>query len=166
MKKLLFLYDVVSARPTLTAEDFKNALPDVEVISLDGLLPSEDALTAVRQLCGEEKPDVIVGEGIGGLLAQQMHGYYKVLINPSFFLPNGMDSNNGDFISRQFVGVTDFDRENTYAFFNDEDARLIDYDLYHERYPIGVHYPSDKGFEPKYVMKLIVPLINELLKLN
>ena len=166
MKKLLFLFDVPSARITLTAEDFKNALPDVEVVSLDGLEPSEDALIAVHRLCDEEKPDVIIGEGIGGLLAQQMHGYHKILINPSFFLPNGSCSTNTDFIVHQFDEVTDFDRENTYAYFNDEDIRQFDYDKYYEHYPIAIHYPSGQGFEPKYVLKLIVPLINGLLKLK
>ena len=35
MKKILFLYDTASSRPTLTADDFHQVLPDVEIVSLD-----------------------------------------------------------------------------------------------------------------------------------
>lgn len=166
MKKILFLYDTASSRPTLTADDFHQVLPDVEIVSLDGLQPTADALTAVLRLCGEEKPDIVVGEGIGGMLAQQVHGYHKVLVNPSFFLPNGLCSGNEDFVAHQFDGITEFDKENTYAYFTDGDDLVVDYDLYHDYYPIGVHYPTGQGIEPKYVMKLIFPLVREILKLQ
>ena len=165
MKKLLFLNGMSPTGTAITADDFRTAFPEVEVIVLDDLGPIDTALSEVAETCENEHPDVIVGVGIGGMIAEQMHGFHKVLINPEFIFPQGTCSDSNKILDNQFKGITEFDKENTYAFISDEFNLMGDYQLYHDNYPIGVRYPGTVG-TPKYTLKLIVPLIRVILKLQ
>lgn len=165
MKKLLFLNGISPTGTTITADDFRAALPEAEVLVLDDLGPIDTALSEVAKMCENEHPDVIVGVGIGGMIAEQMHGFHKVLINPEFIFPHGTCSDSHHVLANQFKGITEFDKENTYAFISDEFNLMGDYQLYHDNYPIGVRYPGTVG-TPKYTLKLIVPLIRVILKLQ
>lgn len=165
MKKLLFLNGMSPTGTAITADDFRTAFPEVEVLVLDNLEPIDTALTEVAEICENEHPDVIVGVGIGGMIAEQMHGFQKVLINPEFIFPQGTCSDSNKILGNQFKGITEFDKENTYAFISDEFNLMGDYQLYHDNYPIGVRYPGTVG-TPKYTLKLIVPLIRVILQLQ
>lgn len=165
MKKLLFLNGMSPTGTAITADDFRTAFPEVEVIVLDDLGPIDTALSEVAETCENEHPDVIVGVGIGGMIAEQMHGFHKVLINPEFIFPQGTCSDSHQVLDNQFKGITEFDKENTYAFISDEFNLMGDYQLYHDNYPIGVRYPGTVA-TPKYALKLIVPLIRVILKLQ
>ena len=72
MKKLLFLNGMSPTGTAITADDFRTAFPEVEVIVLDDLGPIDTALSEVAETCENEHPDVIVGVGIGGMIAEQM----------------------------------------------------------------------------------------------
>ena len=120
MKKLLFFFFFFPKGTAITADDFRTAFPEVEVIVLDDLGPIDTALSEVAETCENEHPDVIVGVGIGGMIAEQMHGFHKVLINPEFIFPQGTCSDSNKILDNQFKGITEFDKENTYAFISDE----------------------------------------------
>lgn len=165
MKKLLFLNGIAPTGITITEDDFRAALPEAEIMALNDLEPTDTVLLKVTEQCNNEQPDVIVGVGIGGMIAEQMHGFQKILINPEFILPQGTCSDSHQVLANQFKGITEFDKENTYAFISDEFNLMGDYQLYHDNYPIGVRYPSTVG-TPKYTLKLIVPLIRVILKLQ
>ena len=165
MKKLLFLNGMSPTGTAITADDFRTAFPEVEVLVLDDLGPIDTALSEVSETCENEHPDVIVGVGIGGMIAEQMHGFYKVLINPEFIFPHGTCSDSNLILSNEFKEISEFDKENTYAFFRDDFGLVGDFQEYHDNYPIGVHYPNLDA-TPKYVLKLIVPLVREILNLQ
>ena len=54
------------------------------------------------------------------MIAEQMHGFQKILINPEFIFPQGTCSDSNQILDNQFKGITEFDIENTYAFISDE----------------------------------------------
>ena len=165
MKKLLFLNGSAPAMAEVTEDDLRKAFPEVDVKVHNCRQFSEEVCSAVRRIAEEEKPDLILGTDEGGTVAQKIRGYCKVLVNPSFFLPNGSCGSDLQQLLEQFNGVKDYDKENTYAFFADESAEVdINYNLYHKFYPIGIHYPSGSDTGQKFILKLIIPLIRELLK--
>lgn len=165
MKKLLFLNGSAPAMTEVSEDDLRRAFPDVDVKVHNCRQYSEGLYSEVRQIVEEEKPDLILGTDEGGTVAQRIRGYCKVLVNPSFFLPNGSCGSDLQQLLEQFNGVKDYDKENTYAFFDDESSEVeINYDLYHRFYPIGIHYPSGADTGQKFILKLIIPLIRELLK--
>ena len=65
----------------------------------------------LRQLCKEKKPQLVVGTSMGGMYAQQMHGYCKILVNPAFHVSEFMRKNLGihTFFSPRQDGVTQFE---------------------------------------------------------
>ena len=95
---------------------------------------------------------------MGAMYAQQMFGFRKICVNPSFNMStmskvmkagttypfqNGRKDGQKDFKitgqivknfnameRQQFKGITDFDRENTYGLFGTHDTTVNCYDLF------------------------------------
>ena len=80
-KKILYLRDLGPSDPDET-RFLTELLPGWEVI-VESVLQKylKDKLT---WLCELEKPDLIIGAGIGSIYAQQMQGYKRICINPVF----------------------------------------------------------------------------------
>lgn len=43
-----------------------------------------EALPFLKELCEREQPDLIIGTSMGGMYAQQMRGFKRILVNPAF----------------------------------------------------------------------------------
>ena len=82
--KVLFVHGLASSGAFRTAGALKNLLRPCTVISPDLPFDPDEALSLLRSICDGEHPDLIVGHSLGGFLAQQIRGFRKVLINPSF----------------------------------------------------------------------------------
>lgn len=52
-------------------------------------LPTDplDAITELTRLIKVERPEIVIGVGIGGTLVQGLYGQHRILINPIFVLP-------------------------------------------------------------------------------
>ena len=140
--KIIYFHGFASSGATGTAESLRRMLPEVEVISPDIPVDPSEALPFLRALCEQEQPDLIIGTSMGAMYAQQMFGFRKILVNPSFNMStlskvfrtgehkflNGRKDNAKTFKitkeiiqkqnmmeRQQFKGITPFDRENTYG---------------------------------------------------
>ena len=190
MKKIIYLHGLGSSGATQTADYLRNKLPEVEVISPDIPLHSEEALQMLNKLCYELKPDVIVGTSMGAMYAQQLHGYKKILVNPAFHVSEIMRKNLGqnkwfnprndgqtEFVideelcdlyqqmeESQFDGITEFDKKHTRAFFGTEDTLVNGYDEYMQNYTVATPYPGEHRLLQKWVKEFILPCIQELLE--
>lgn len=116
-------------------------------IPLDPLV----AMPMLEELAYEEMPDLIIGTSMGGMYAQQLHGFTRICINPAFWISRKYDilfvgkhkwlnrrrdgetefhvtketiTHFQEMEAHQFDGVTDDDRTLCHGLFGDEDTTI------------------------------------------
>lgn len=190
--KIIYFHGFASSGATGTAESLRRMLPEVEVISPDIPVDPSEALPFLRALCEQEKPDLIIGTSMGAMYAQQMFGYKKICVNPSFnmstlskvfrtgehkFLNGRKDSQKTFKITKeiiqkqnmmerqQFKGITPFDRENTYGLFGIHDTTVNCYDLFKKYYTKAQRFDGEHHLNEKALRTAVVPLAKMILGL-
>lgn len=189
-KKILYVHGLSSSGASSTARHLQQLLPEYEVLSPDLPINPDVALLFLRDLCRRESPDVVIGTSMGGMYAQQMHGYWKILVNPAFHVSEFMRQNIGTqpFLNprkdsathyditpalcdeyqaiekHQFDGITDFDKKNTYAFFGTNDTLVNCYDEYHRYYTEAAWYPGEHRLNLEDIRNVIIILIKSIMK--
>lgn len=191
--KILYFHGFASSGATGTAESLRRMLPEVEVISPDIPVDPLEALSFLRALCEQEKPDLIIGTSMGAMYAQQMFGYKKICVNPAFnmstlskvfrtgehkFLNGRKDSQKTFKITKeiiqkqnmmerqQFKGITPFDRENTYGLFGIHDTTVNCYDLFKKYYTKAQRFDGEHHLNEKALRTAVVPLAKTILGLE
>ena len=186
--KIIYFHGFASSGATGTAE----SLPEVEVISPDIPVDPTEALPYLRGLCEQEQPDLIIGTSMGAMYAQQMFGYKKILVNPSFNMStlskvfktgehkflNGRKDNQKTFKitkeiiqkhnmmeRQQFKGITPFDKENTYGLFGIHDTTVNCYDLFKKYYTNAQRFDGEHHLNEKALRIAVVPLVKQILQL-
>ena len=111
MKTLLYLHGLSSSGQSNTPNMLRKLLPDWNIVSPDIPIDPEEALCMLRRLCKEITPDLVAGTSMGGMFAQQMHGYRKILVNPAFHVSEFMRQNLGvqTFFSPRKDGATEYE---------------------------------------------------------
>ena len=86
MKKVLYLHGFASAGSTGTAVTMRNLLygRDVMVLSPDIPVSPLEAQQMLSALVQTEQPDIIVATSMGAMYAEQLNGFPRILVNPSF----------------------------------------------------------------------------------
>lgn len=188
--KILYFHGFASSGATGTAELLRKLLPEVEVVSPDIPVDPDEALTYLRQLCEQEKPDLIIGTSMGAMYAQQMFGYKKILVNPAFNMStmskvfktgehkflNGRKDNQKTFkitkdiirkqnmIERQqFKGITQFDVDNTYGLFGIHDTVVNTYDVFKKHYKNAQRFDGEHHLNEKALKTAVIPLVKQIL---
>ena len=192
--KLVYFHGFMSSGASGTVESLRRMLPELEVFAPDIPVDPVDALPYLRQYCEEIKPDIIVGTSMGAMYAQQMFGYRKICVNPSFNMStmskvmkanttypfqNGRKDGQKEFKitgqivknfnameRQQFKGITDFDRENTYGLFGNHDTTVNCYDLFRKYYTHAQRFEGEHRLNDKSLKTAVVPLIKEILGIN
>lgn len=190
MHKILYFHGFGSSGATGTAENLRLMMPEAEVISPDIPVDPVEALPFLQELCREEQPDLIIGTSMGAMYAQQMFGFRKICVNPSFNMStmskvlktgvhqfqNRRKDNQKEFrITReiiqhfnqmerqQFKGITPFDRENTYGLFGIHDTTVNCYDLFRKYYAHASRFDGEHRLNSKVLHSVVVPLAREIL---
>jgi len=190
--KIIYFHGFASSGATGTAESLRRMLPEVQVISPDIPVDPSEALPYLRRLCEQEQPDLIIGTSMGAMYAQQMFGFRKILVNPSFNMStlskvfrtgehkflNGRKDNAKTFKitkeiiqkqnmmeRQQFKGITPFDRENTYGLFGIHDTTVNCYDLFKKYYTNAQRFYGEHHLNEKALRTAVVPLAKTILGL-
>ncbi|MBQ7686579.1 MAG: hypothetical protein IJT28_05035 [Bacteroidaceae bacterium] len=190
--KIIYFHGFASSGATGTAESLRRMLPEVQVISPDIPVDPSEALPYLRRLCEQEQPDLIIGTSMGAMYAQQMFGFRKILVNPSFNMStlskvfrtgehkflNGRKDNAKTFKitkeiiqkqnmmeRQQFKGITPFDRENTYGLFGIHDTTVNCYDLFKKYYTNAQRFDGEHHLNEKALRTAVVPLAKTILGL-
>ncbi len=187
--KIIYFHGFASSGASGTVQNLRLILPDDEIIAPDIPVDPAEALPFLRELCANEQPDLVIGTSMGGMYAQQMHGFRKFCVNPAFNMStmskvlktgehpflNGRKDNQKTFrITReiiqhfnqmerqQFKGITDFDLANTYGLFGIHDDLVNTYDLFHRHYPNAERFDGEHRLNDKVLKKVIIPLIEKI----
>ena len=190
--KIIYFHGFASSGATGTAQMLRAMLPEVEVLSPDIPVDPVEALPFLQTLVATEQPDLIIGTSMGGMYAQQMHGYRKICVNPAFNMSklskvlrpgvhkflNGRKDNAKDFRitkeiiqhffmmeMQQFKGITDFDKENTWGLFGIHDTLVNTYDLFKKYYPNAIRFDGEHSLNEKALRSTVIPLVKQILSL-
>ena len=82
--KIVYFHGYGSSHASGTVETLRHLLPDDTVIAPDIPVDPAEALPYLRAYCEQEQPDVVIGTSMGGMYAQQMRGFKRILVNPAF----------------------------------------------------------------------------------
>ncbi len=192
--KLIYFHGFGSSGASGTVEALRHMLPELEVVAPDIPVDPAIALPYLKQFVQDEQPDIIVGTSMGAMYAQQMYGFRKICVNPSFNMStmskvmkagkkypfqNGRKDGAKDFTitgqivknynmmeRQQFKGITDFDRENTWGLFGVHDTTVNCYDLFKKHYSNAQRFDGEHRLNDKSLRTAVVPLIRQILGLT
>lgn len=113
MKNIVYFHGLSSSGNSRTGYQLRQLFPEVNVITPDIPVCPKEALPKLRDILAELDPQetVVVGTSMGGMYAQQMHGFKRILVNPSFHVSDHLKEELGQtlpFFSPREDGATDF----------------------------------------------------------
>jgi len=198
MKKILYLHGFGSSGASGTVESLRRAFWRADaahravVTAPDIPLDPVEAMRMLEELAFEEMPDLVIGTSLGGMYAQQLHGFVRICVNPSFWPSRKYDllyvgrhkwlnrRKDGatefhvtkDTIARfremeehQFDGVTDDDRTLCHGLFGNEDD-VISADtrpVFERLYPgMSSVFPGGHRLNDDVVNRTLLPYIASL----
>lgn len=186
--KVLYIHGLSSSGSSNTPQLLRKYMPEAEVISPD--LPTDiaEAVEFLQTLVAEQGVDVVVGTSMGGMLAQKLRGYRKILVNPAFHLSQSMRSKIGvnQFFSPRADGATEYtiteqmcqrsyqieqsqfadlpqsEIDNTAALFGMQDD-VVDCRLEYLEHYTKIHYfNGGHRLDEQTIAQTLVPLIRDM----
>lgn len=89
-KKILYVHGFGSSGQTGTAKTIRMLLPNTTVIAPDLPLRPAEAMDLLHSICQQENPDLIIGTSMGGMYAEMLYGFDRILVNPAFNIADTM----------------------------------------------------------------------------
>lgn len=197
MKKVLYIHGFASAGSTGSATQMRNHLypKGVQVISPDVPTDPLVAIAMLKALVEAEQPDLIVATSMGAMYAEQLKGFPRILVNPSFHMARlltfrGMGRR--EFRNKRQDGQTEFkvDKQMIQAFQQVEKESFKGLDAKEKQLVWGLFGTQDKlvncqaDFQKHYgkeqmqlfegehflndkvLSKVVMPLVELMLKVN
>lgn len=198
MKKIMYLHGFGSSGASgtvdiLRREFWERVEPQrrATVVAPDIPIDPLEAIAAIEALAYEEMPDLVIGTSLGGFYAQQLHGFLRICVNPSFWLSKKYDllyvgkhpwlnrrkdgathfhitketlAHFQEAEAHQFDGVADDDRTLCYGLFGDGDTVLSSHTrpLFELHYPGMSHvFPGGHRMNAEVVSHTLIPFIRE-----
>ena len=186
-KKVLYVHGFGSSGQSGTVTRIREVLPNADVIAPDLPVRPEEAIDLLRQTCEREHPDLIIGTSMGGMYAEMLYGYDRILVNPALQMGDTMKEHGmigaqhfsnprqdgvQDFIVTKalvkeykemteqcFSGITDVEQKRVWGLFGDEDTTVNTYDLFHEHYPTAIRFHGEHRMNDQSFMHSVVPVI-------
>lgn len=189
MRKILYIHGLSSSGNSNTVNTLRQLLPNDCILAPDLPIEPIEALEMLRKLCSNESPSIVIGTSMGGMFAQQLHGYRKILVNPAFHVSDFMKKNIGiqpffnsrvdgatsyeitqelcdsyaKLESNQFVSIKPFDVQNTYALFGINDELVDCSQEYLKYYKHKAEFDGGHRLSHLNIEQIIVPLVDSIL---
>lgn len=186
-KKLMYVHGFGSSAQSGTVEMLRTLMPGATVVARDIPLHPDEAMDMLRRMCDEEQPDLIIGTSMGGMYAEQLRGFDRILVNPAFEMGDTMGKHGmigkqtfqnpradgvQEFIVTKslvkeyaeatqlcFKDIDDDDRRRVVGLFGDEDPLVHTFPLFAEHYPTAIHFHGEHRLSDKVAMHYIIPII-------
>lgn len=196
MKTVLYLHGFAGSGASGTATYLRNALYEqgVQVVAPDIPVMPVEAMTFLHEQVETVRPDLIVATSMGAMYAEQLRGWQRILVNPSFCMARlltfgGMGRKpfrnprqdgakdfkvDKDMIAQfkevekhSFEGITPDDRGLVYGLFGNHDKRVNCQPQFQKNYG-REHFSLFDGehyLNDTVVKKAVLPLVRQLLSL-
>ena len=196
MKKVLYIHGFASAGSTGSATQMRNHLypKGVQVLSPDVPVDPNEAIAFLKAFVEGEQPDLIVATSMGALYAEQLKGFPRILVNPSFHMARLLTFRGlgkREFRNKRQDGQTEFkvDKQMIQAFQQVEkesfkgitpEEKLLVWGLFGKQdnlvncqADVAKHYGKEQMqlFEgehflnDKVLSKVVMPLVEQIVKL-
>lgn len=194
-KKIMYVHGFQSSGSSGTVVMLRNILYEtgVRVVAPDVPVSPLAAIDMLRKMVEREQPELIIGTSLGGMYTEQLHGFPRILVNPSFhtsrtFLFNGKLGKH-KFLNKRADGATEFkidmqtieefrqveenlfsdtselEREFVYGLFGRNDKVVNYQEEYIEHYGSEhfVLFDGEHQLNGKVLKKTVLPLIEQLI---
>ena len=183
-KKIMYVHGFASSGSSGTVGRMRLLLPQATVIAPDLPVDAQEALQLLKDLCAREKPDLIVGTSMGGMLAEQLSGFDRICVNPALHLADTILKNNGlgkqEFHSVRQDGQTSFmvtkalveeyravsdgrfsivEPERVWGLFGTKDTMVDCFDEFAEHYPLSLHFDGEHQLNDHTFLWALLPVI-------
>ena len=186
-KTVLYVHGFGSSGQSGTVTRLREVLPSARVIAPDLPVHPQEALTLLRSTCEREQPDLIIGTSMGGMYAEMLCGYDRILVNPAFEMGDTMKDHGmigaqhfsnprqdgvQDFIVTKalvkeykeiteqcFAAVSPDEQGRVWGLFGDEDTTVNTYDLFRQHYPKAIRFHGEHRMNDKSFMHSVLPVI-------
>ena len=186
-KKVLYVHGFGSSGQSGTVTRIREVLPHAEVIAPDLPIHPKDAIDLLRRLCQTETPDLIIGTSMGGMYAEMLNGFDRILVNPAmqmgdtmkehgmigaqhfsnprqdgvqdFMVTKALVKEYKDLTEQCFSAVTDEEQKRVWGLFGDEDTTVNTYDLFRGHYPKAIRFHGEHRMNDNSFLHSVVPVI-------
>lgn len=187
-KKILYVHGFSSSGQSGTVVKIREMLPGATVVAPDLPLHPAEAMDLLHHTCETENPDLIIGTSMGGMYAEMLYGYDRILVNPAFqmgdtMLKHGMLGKNTFLNPRQdgvqefivtkalveeykeitakcFAGVTEEEsRDRVFGLFGDEDPVVHTHDLFSQHYRNAISFHGEHRMNDKILLHSVLPVV-------
>ena len=187
-KTILYVHGFGSSGQSGTVGRLRQVLPSARVVAPDLPIHPEEALQLLRDTCAKEQPRLVIGTSMGGMFAEMLTGYDRILTNPAFQIAETMQSHGltgkQQFFSPRQDGVQEFyvdkplvkeyrtlteqnflhagdegESARVFGLFGDEDSLVHTYDLFSEHYPQAIRFHGEHRMDDRSFMHSVLPVI-------
>ncbi|MBR5062147.1 MAG: esterase [Prevotella sp.] len=186
-KTIMYVHGFASSAQSGTVRRIRDTFPQAKVIAHDLPIHPEEAMALLRRVCGEQKPDLIIGTSMGGMYTEMLYGYDRILVNPAFQMGETMHEHGltgkqvfmnprqdgvqefivtkalvkeyKDMTTHCFAQVDDRERRRVWGLFGDEDTLVHTFDLFRQHYPQALHFHGEHRMTDHSFFHGIVPVM-------
>ncbi len=187
-KKILYVHGFGSSGASGTAKNLRNLLPNTEVIAPDLPLSPLKAMELLHNVCANDKPDLIIGTSMGGFYAEQLYGFYRIVVNPAFQIGDTIKKLHGmgkqKWLNPRQDGETEFwvtqpiidefkevmknsfsavdaneHRNLVYGLFGDHDPVVHTHDIFASKYMNAIYFDGEHRLNEHVLHNSVLPVI-------
>lgn len=189
-KHIIYFHGLSSSGNSGTGKLLKELFPEEKVITPDIPINPKEAIPYLKTLLSKLNPEttIIIGTSMGGMYAQQMTGFKRILVNPAFHVSNTLKKSvekSLPFFSQRNDGATEFfvnqdlikefeemeskqfqdarDPENITALFGIYDTTVNCKEEYLKYHSVFIDFAGKHRLTEKNIKEIIVPIIKEKL---
>ena len=186
-KRILYIHGFGSSAQSGTVSRIRQTFPETQVIAYDLPIHPEEAMALLREKCAADHPDLIIGTSMGGMYAEMLYGYDRILINPAFQIADTMHEHGltgkQQFFSPRADGVQEFyvdkplvkeyrlmseqcfsgvnaeEQQRVFGLFGDKDPLVHTFDLFRQHYTQAIRFHGEHRMDDHSFMNGVVPVI-------
>lgn len=184
-KKIMYVHGFMSSGQSGTVKLLQEMMPNASIVAEDIPLHPEEGFEMLQKQAETEKPDLIIGSSMGGMYAERLRGFDRILVNPAlrmgetmssmmgkqefqnprkdgvqeFMVTKGLIKEYKDFSSLCFDGFTEEDASHVWGLFGDKDPLVHTFDYFCEKYTQAIHFHGEHRLIDKIAHHYLVPVI-------
>lgn len=186
-KKIMYVHGFGSSAQSGTVTMLRTLMPQATIVADDLPLHPAEAMDLLRQMQRDERPDLIIGTSMGGMMAEQLTGTHRILVNPAFEMADTMSQNGltgkqtfqnprkdgvQDFIVTKalvkeyretteqcFRNIDDAECHRVYGLFGDADPVVHTMPLFQKHYTQAISFHGEHRLTDKVALHYLMPVI-------